>query len=110
MADNSQEAPKKKRRGPGRPFVKGGPSPNPGGRPKVAEEFKLSARRAVDEHVLSLWVGEIVNRGDQRMKASELLVAYGYGKPASAESDLEAAREGLTVIIKRLAGAEGGGE
>lgn len=56
-------------------------SGNPGGRPKGDSEFKLKARAAVDAHVLEKWIEEVKTHGDEWMKASELLAAYGYGKP-----------------------------
>ena len=79
-------------------WKKGGPSPNPSGRPAVVEAFRLKARAAVDEHVLGAWIDEVqakeriemtdngpvsvMQRGREWMRASELLAAYGYGKPA----------------------------
>ena len=62
----------------------GCPSPNPGGRPKIASEFKRKAQAAVDEHVLQAWIDEVVSRGKEWMKASELLAAYGMGKPSQS--------------------------
>jgi hypothetical protein len=63
------------------PFVKG-KSGNPNGRPKVADEFRAKARKAVDEHVLKAWIAEVESLGENWVKCSELLAAYGYGKPA----------------------------
>lgn len=76
---------------------KKGRSGNPTGRPKVAEEFRARARKAVDEKVLQAWIDEleikertvitpagsfeIMSRGKEWMRASENLAAYGYGKP-----------------------------
>lgn len=65
---------------PGRPFPKG-KSGNPSGRPKVAISFRLSCREAVDKDCFPLWVKEVQTNGKNAMKASELLAAYGYGKP-----------------------------
>lgn len=88
---------------------------NPGGRPKENEMFRERARKAVDEHVLDAWVSEVTpdeagERGKDWVKCSELLVAYGYGKPASAPEDNDALRdagrplEGMTAadIVKEL--------
>jgi hypothetical protein len=63
---------------------KGEPSRNPAGRPAVAQAFRERARHAVDEHVLDAWVGELTTRGDQWMRAAEMLAAYGYGKPSES--------------------------
>lgn len=79
------------------PFQKG-QSGNPGGRPKLADAFREKARKAVDDHVLDAWIDEvegveqmvesedgamkvIKKRGKEWIRASELLAAYGYGKP-----------------------------
>lgn len=64
----------------GRPFVKGA-SGNPNGRPKVADEFRTKARAVVDELVLAAWENEVRCMGDDWLRASELLAAYGYGRP-----------------------------
>ncbi len=65
----------------GRPF-KPGESGNLNGRPKVVDEFRAKARKAVDELVLEKWIDEVRNMGDDWLRASELLAAYGYGKPS----------------------------
>lgn len=64
-------------------FVKG-KSGNPGGRPKLAEEFKERCRKLVDSHVIDFWEEEVKTRGANAAKASELLAAYAYGKPTQA--------------------------
>jgi hypothetical protein len=66
----------------GRPFVKGDPRRGPGGRPKENAEFRTRARKAVDAHVLDAWIAEVESQGESWVKCSELLAAYGYGKPA----------------------------
>lgn len=86
----------------GRPFAKG-QSGNPNGRPKVNEEFRLRARKAVDAHVLAAWVAEVEAQGKEWVRCSELLAAYGYGKPSSAPEDLQAVKEsggGLTLLTR----------
>ena len=65
------------------PFVKG-QSGNPGGRIKLPEEFRIKARKVVDLKVIQFWEEEIDSRGPNAIKASELLVAYAYGKPSQA--------------------------
>lgn len=90
MADSSEGA-APRRRGPGRPFQKG-QSGNPGGRSPINVDFRARARRAVDEHVLSRWIAEVESQGDEWVRCSELLAAYGYGKPSSAPEDLDAVK------------------
>lgn len=88
-----ENKPKAKRGNPA--WQKGAESPNPGGRPKVVEEFKLRARRVVDEHVLEMWEKEVSKKGKDWVKCSELLVAYGYGRPTQS---LEAAVDVYAVV------------
>lgn len=76
-------------RGPGRPFEPG-KSGNPGGRPKTAQQFRARARAAVDEHVIEAWEDEVTNRGPAWLRASELLAAYGYGKPSTIDDENDA--------------------
>lgn len=80
----------------GKPFAKG-KSANPGGRPKLDRELRIRAKKLVDDKVIAYWEDEITERtreiitpagpmdmtcrGKDAMKASELLAAYGYGKP-----------------------------
>lgn len=61
-----------------------GVSGNPNGRPKVDVEFRARARKAVDEYVLGKWVAEVETDGPEWVKCSELLAAYGYGRPAQS--------------------------
>jgi hypothetical protein len=88
---------------------------NPGGRPKELEEFRKKARSAVDEHVLQAWVDEVqvkprprvtltgtievLERGEHWMKASELLAAYGYGKPAQPVEHSGADGEPIGITV-----------
>lgn len=79
-----------------------GKSGNPGGRPKGRSEFHSRARGIVDELVLSCWENEIRTKGEDWMKASELLAAYGYGKPSqslevTAEVQTHDARKEMTL-------------
>jgi hypothetical protein len=84
-ADNSNP----NSRVPGRPFAKG-KSGNPGGRPKGYGKFRKEARRVVDEKVIAAWENEVASLGDDWVKCSELLAAYGYGKAPSAPDDNKA--------------------
>lgn len=76
-----------------------GESPNPNGRPKVAEEFRARARKAVDDHVIDAWILEVENLGDEWIRASELLAAYGYGKPSQAVELTGAGGGALEVLM-----------
>jgi len=81
------------------PFAKG-KSGNPCGRPKVNELFRNRARKFVDEHVLDAWIEEVEQRGREWFRCSELLAAYGYGKPTQP---LEHSGEGgapLSIVVK----------
>lgn len=84
----------------GKPWVKGGPSPNPTGRPKTAEAFKERARNLVDKLIIDAWEEELTvmdrvvdtpdgpikvrQRGPNWVKCSELATAYAYGKPSQS--------------------------
>lgn len=94
-AENSGKTAKAKR---GRPFPKG-QTGNPNGRPTINPVFRDRARNAVDQHVLDAWVAEVTpdaggQRGANWVKCSELLAAYGYGKPPAAPEDNDAMRSG----------------
>lgn len=79
-------------------FVKG-QSGNPGGRVKLPEAFRDRCKRAVDEHVIDAWIEEVESRGDNWVKCSELLSAYGLGKPAQS-IELGAADNALRISIE----------
>ena len=86
------------------------------GRPKVAEEFRERAKKAVDEVVFRAWLEEceerertvitpagpfeIVQRGKEWMRASELLAAFGYGKPAQTVEHTGSGGEPLSITVK----------
>jgi hypothetical protein len=91
-------------RNPDGTLKKGTAALNPGGRPKLDANFRDRAKKAVDEHVLGAWIEEVVNRGDAWAKCSELLAAYGYGKPPAAPEDNEALRDSgarLSGVLSR---------
>lgn len=60
---------------------KKGQSGNPSGKPKLDREFRDRCRKAVDEKVIDAWINEVECMGTNWLKASELLAAYGYGRP-----------------------------
>ena len=66
---------------PGNPnWVKGGKSPNPGGRHRIAEQFRSDCRD-FSPTVREAWQNEVSMRGPNWVKCSELIAAYGMGKP-----------------------------
>ena len=67
--------------GKGKPFEKG-KAPKSPGRPRIPEEFKERAKASSLERCLPAWEQEIDERGPNWLKASELLAAYGQGKPS----------------------------
>ena len=82
----------------GRP-IQPGQVLNPAGRPKVVEAFRDRCRKAVDEHVIDAWIEEIESRGEYWLKASELVAAYGCGKPPAAQEDREALQARPLVVL-----------
>lgn len=107
-----------------------GKSGNPGGRPKLAEKLRKRALKAVKDHVLDYWIGQVTVKpravkigptevivdtyGQDAQKSAELLAAYGLGKPvqpSESKVDIEIrdprqlSRERLLAIA---AGAEAG--
>ena len=68
----------------GKGFKKG-KSGNPGGRPKGSKGFKERCRAFADDEGLDTLIGIARDSdGKDRLKAVELLLAYGYGKPRQA--------------------------
>ena len=102
MSESANRPKSGKRKAPKTAF-KPGQSGNPGGRPKINEEFRERARKAVDAHVLDAWIGEVVARGDEWMRAAENLASYGYGKPAQAVQVSADENAGLEIVIRTVA-------
>lgn len=61
-----------------------GKSGNPNGRPKIIEELRARCLKAVNDKVIAAWENEVDSLGNNWIKASELLAAYGLGKPSQA--------------------------
>lgn len=84
-------------------FATGTKRPSNEGGPKFGQAvFKASARQVVDAHVINAWSNEIVTKGPQWIKASELVTAYAYGKPKQSV-ELEVKPSSMTdeELLKR---------
>lgn len=82
------------------PFEKGNKAAVGHGRPKIAEEFRATCRKAVDDHVIHRWRMEVETGGEHWVKCSELLAAYGYGKPAQPIEHSGADGEPLSIAVR----------
>lgn len=84
MAGNSEGTAKKKR-GAGRPFAKG-QSGNPSGRPKIPEDIKQAFKDLTPKAIETLQ--KILDDDDakyaDKIKAAEIIMDRGYGKPTQA--------------------------
>lgn len=83
-----------------------GQSGNPGGRPSMPDELKVKIRSEIPR-VVDFWIATYQNESENfqnRNKAAENLVAYGYGKPKeSVDVDLSGRVEGITIeIVKKI--------
>ena len=90
MAKSKPENRKPVERKPDGTVATGGGSLNPGGRPKGYAEFRQKCRDHGDEAVATL----VAALGDEKLcvQAASVLLAYGWGKPASAPEDLDAVK------------------
>ena len=70
-----------KRRAP-RSAWQPGQSGNPGGRPAVVKDIQELARQHTPESVAALLAA--LERPNERVRAAEVLLAYGYGRPRQA--------------------------
>lgn len=80
-AGDSTKSPDRSKRGKSGRFGVGNQAGKGHGRPKVALEFKAECRVIVDELVVERWRSEVESMGEHWVRCSELLAAYGYGKP-----------------------------
>lgn len=76
---------------------------NPHGRPKGDAEFRERCRRITDHLSIQAWEKEVAEHGPSWLKCSELLAAYGYGKPPQAAEDRDALREAVRIVLPRIA-------
>lgn len=106
VGENRQSAIAKK-------WQKGGPSPNPGGRPREVREVAELARQCTTAAIVTLM--EIMRKGvneGARIRAAEVLLDRAWGKPAQSVEvtgkeggpiEYQQAREELASIISGLA-------
>ena len=86
----------------GKPFVKGDPRINKGGRPGQLGEFRELCRSHTPEAVQAL-VNALSSGGTEAVAASRVLLEYGWGKPSAAPEDNDALREsGLGGALAKL--------
>jgi hypothetical protein len=80
-----------------------GQSGNPGGRPKGSKEFRERCREFADEKGLPVLIdiAESAKHKD-RLKAVELLLAYGYGKPKQGVELSGDDGGDIKIIIERI--------
>jgi hypothetical protein len=110
-AENSAEQ-------PARPWVKGGPSPNPGGRPRVVHEVRELARAHTARAIERL--ADMLDDEDGRVvvAAASTLLDRGWGKPEQAvvaevsvaAVDVDALRATLAARVAQLASRTSGPE
>jgi hypothetical protein len=80
-----------------------GKSGNPGGRPKIAQEFKDKCREFMSEdgwEKLKLLATN--GRSKDHMKALELIAAYAYGKPKQGIELTGEEGNDINITIKRV--------
>lgn len=96
MKSNAQNS---KRAAPGRPFEPG-KSGNPGGRPKVAQEFKERCREFMEEQGWQLMV-DMAKRGtgDDARFALKAAMEYAYGKPKEHKDVDMNVKGGVTILL-----------
>lgn len=85
-------------------WVKGGPSPNPAGRPGGYEEFRALCKERSPQAVAALEAA--LSNGDaSAVAAARVLLEYAWGKPSSAPEDLNALASGLSLPVGLTAAA-----
>lgn len=111
LAENTAPAQGKPQRGRprGRPFVKGGPSANPGGRPKRIREIEDAiAREATPERVVAILkrLEALALAGDTA--AIKLYLERVIGPPRPMPEEAEEARDELRRIVAGALAEQGG--
>ena len=85
----------------GRPFSKGDPRINRGGRPGDYGAFRELCRTKSPQAVQALEAA-LGEGGTAAVSAARVLLEYGWGKPASSPEDLDAVREGGATALAVL--------
>lgn len=78
---------------------KGGPSPNPKGRPKEIGHVRALAREYTEQAIMTLVDCLSDPRGSTRVAAACALLDRGYGKPEQAITDSEGRALGGIIIL-----------
>lgn len=90
-------------------FVAGGPSPNPGGRPRGVKGFAAYARELTGDgrSLVEFWAkvvdGEVAAGMRERLHASELLASRAYGKAMDISASLDLGSDEGSEELKALA-------
>lgn len=119
MSENRQEGPAQssgpRKRGLGRPFRKGQPSPNPGGRPRLFPEVRALAQAHTDEVIETLvYLMHHSARDEVRRAAAVDLWDRAWGRPPSQvvadvtvvqAVDVDALRASLAARVAGLVAA-----
>lgn len=82
-----------------------GQSGNPGGRPADLGAFRALCRSKSPEAVAALELA-LANGDSASVAAARVLLEYGWGKPQSSAEDLEAVRQGGSVLLAKLSREE----
>jgi len=88
------------KKGLGSPLWVKGVSGNPNGRSIVAERFRQLCRDHAPG-IVKRWLREVDESGPDWVKCSELLAAYGFGKP-SQQTDINITATSKTTVEERL--------
>lgn len=86
---------------------KKGQSGNPLGRALEKMHYVKRCRDVVDRYVIAAWEQEVINKGENWVKCSELLAGYALGKPHQAQ-DITVTAIQPTSVEERLVALDDG--